>query len=149
MAGVKTYDPKNVQVILGGTPASGFTDGTFISVAPDEDLYTKTIGADGEASRARSNNKSATVTLTLKQTSSTNDVLSTFVAADQVSDSGVFPLMIKEIGSGRTLVFAQAAWVQRFPDLAYSKEVEDREWVIAVGQMDIFIGGNSFSGAAS
>lgn len=145
--GVKTYDPNNVQVIMGGVPITGFADGTFISVAFDEDLYTKTVGADGEVSRAKSNNQSATVALTLKQTSGSNDELSAFYQADQVSDSGVVPLMIKEIGSGRTLVFAQAAWVQKLPDVAYSKEVEDRNWTIATAQLKTFIGGNAPSGS--
>lgn len=145
--GVKTYDPNNVQIILGGAPMSGFADGTFVSVASDENLYNKTVGADGEVSRARLNNKSATITLTLKQTSSSNDVLSNYAALDQASDSGVFPLMIKEIGSGRTLLFTQAAWVEKFPDTAYSKDVEDREWTIATSQMNTFIGGNALSGS--
>ncbi len=147
MGGVKTYDPNNVQIILGGAPMSGFADGTFVSVSSDENLYNKTVGADGEVSRSRQNNKTATIALTLKQTSSSNDILSGFAALDEASDGGVFPLMIKEIGSGRTLLFTQAAWVEKHPDTAYSKDVEDREWTIATSQMKTFIGGNSLSGS--
>lgn len=147
MSGVKTYDPRNVQIICGGVPISGFADGTFVSVASDEDLYNKTVGADGEVSRARSNNRAATVTLTLKQTSQSNDVLSAFAAADAASNGGVFPLMIKEIGTGSTLVFAQAAWIQAYPNVDYSKDIEDRAWVLACGTLDRFVGGNSNSGS--
>lgn len=147
MDGVKTYDPNDVQIIMGGVPITGFADGTFINIAHDEDAYTKTVGADGEVSRARSNNRSATVTLTLKQTSASNDALSGFYAADELSNAGVVPLMVKEIGSGRTLVFAQAAWVQKVPDVGYSKDVEDRAWTIATAQLKTFVGGNASSGA--
>lgn len=146
---VRTYDPRNVQIILGGIPLSGFADGTFISVSQDEDRYTKTVGADGETSRARSNNKTATATITLKQTSQSNDVLSGLVLADDASNGGVVPLMIKENGTGATLVFAQAAWVQALPEVTYSKTVEDREWTIATSRCDIFVGGNSPSGSAA
>jgi len=145
MSGVRTYDPRNVQIILGGNPISGFADGTFVTVTPDENLYTKTVGADGEVSRARSNNRSATVTLTLKQTSQSNNILSALAQADNLNNGGVVPFMLKEIGSGATLVFAQAAWVEDFPDAEYSKEVSDRAWTIALAQTDMFIGGNSFS----
>lgn len=148
MTAVKTYDPHNVQIIMGGFAISGFADGTFISVAYDEDAYNKTVGADGEVSRARSNNQCATVTLTLKQTSNSNDDLSALFEFDKVNDAGIVPLMVKEIGSGRTLMFTQAAWVQRAPDVNYSKDVEDRAWTVATGQISTFIGGNAPSGSA-
>lgn len=141
--GVKTYDPSNVQIIIGGHAAKGFADGTFISLAFDEDQFTKNVGADGEVSRTKTNNESGTATLTLKQTSDTNDVLSGLALADKVSNSGVVPLMIKEIGSGKTLVFTQAAWVQKIPDITYSKGIEVRAWTIATAQLDVFVGGNT------
>jgi hypothetical protein len=146
MDGVKTYDPNNVQIIMGGFPITGYADGSFIEVAYDEDLYSKTVGADGEVSRAKMNNRSATVTITLKQTSATNDELSALYAADQANNAGVVPLFIKEQGTGRTLVFAQAAWVQKLPNLNYSKDVEDRVWTVATAQLKSFIGGNTADG---
>lgn len=149
MSGVRTYDPKNVQIIVGGTPMTGFADGTFLNVASDENLYNKTTGADGEVSRSRSNNRSATATITLKQTSQANNILSALAAADNASNSGVFPFMVKEIGSGETLIFAQAAWIEKLPDAEYSKDVSDRVWMIALGQTQTFIGGNSFSGVGA
>ena len=114
-----------------------------------QDAYTKTVGADGEVSRARSNNRSATISITLKQTSGSNDVLSGFYADDEADNSGIVPMMIKEIGSGRTLIFTQAAWVQKLPDAGYSKDIEDRDWTIATAQLKSFIGGNSESGAST
>lgn len=141
--GVYTYDPSEVQIIMGGAPMTGFADGTFISISFDEDQYTKTVGADGEVSRSKSNNNTATITLTLKQTSASNDVLSALHLADQLSNGGVVPFMLKELGSGRTLCFAQAVWVQKLADVAYSKDVEDRSWILATGQMQVFVGGNA------
>lgn len=143
---VKTYDPKNVQIIIGGVPMSGLADGTFLTVAFDEPQFSKTVGADGEVSRAKSNNYSATATLTLKQTSASNDVLSGFATADRETNAGVVPMMVKEIGSGRTLLFAEAAWVEQFPDVVYSKEVEDREWTLALANVTPFVGGNFVAG---
>ena len=139
----KTVDPNDVQIICGGNIASGYADGTFISISNDEELYSKSVGADGEVSRARMNNTSGTVTLTLQQTSPFNAVLSAFYAADKAGNNGVFPFMMKEAGTGTTLIFSQSAWVQDLPDVNYSKSVETREWTIALGKTDWFIGGNN------
>jgi len=147
MTGVKTYDPNNVQLILGGVGISGYADGTFINLTYDEDLYNKTVGADGEVSRSKTTNRSATLTITLKQTSSSNDALSALYQLDESEDGGVVPMMIKEIGTGTTLVFTQAAWVQKLPDLNFSKDIEDRQWTIATSQLESYIGGNLLSGS--
>lgn len=147
--GVKTYDPSDVQIILGTTPISGFADGTFISVSMDENQFTKTVGADGNVSRSKSNNRTGTATLTLQQTSQSNDFLSALQAADELANGGAVPMMIKEIGSGSTLVFTQAAWIEKLPDVSYSKDIEDRSWTIATAQLQTFIGGNSTNSAGA
>lgn len=146
MSGLKTYDPSNVQIIMGGHAVTGYADGTFIDISPDEQRYNKTTGADGETSRSRTNNRAKTVTITLKQTSVSNDFFSGLAAADDLNNAGAVPFAIKEIGTGRTLGFAQAAWIENDPNLTYSKDVEDRAWTIATSGMDLLIGGNSNDG---
>lgn len=140
--GVKTYDASQVQVILGAVPLVGAADGQFCNVTWDEDDYGKTTGADGEVSRHRMNNDSSTVTLTLLQTSDTNDLLMGYALADRTNNSGVFSLMIKDM-NGRSLFVTDSAWVQRKPDMTFSKETETREWTIATGRATVFIGGNA------
>lgn len=140
--GIKTYDPKEVQVILGGVPMSGLPDGTAVSLEWDDDAFTKTVGIDGEVSRSKNNNKCATLKFTLAQTSKSNDILSAFAIADEASNSGVAPFMLKETGSGSTLVAAEAAWIQGWPTVVYAKGIEGREWTIALAQCGRFVGGN-------
>lgn len=137
---VRTYDAREVQVNCGGNPASGYADGEFIVVRRDAPLYNKTTGADGEVSRSR-NESAGSVTLTLKQTSPFNDILSAFALADKVNNSGVFPFMLKDL-NGTTLVFSESAWIESFPDVNLGKEVSDRQWTIALGKTEWFIGGN-------
>jgi len=145
MPGVRTYDPREVQIIIGGAIISAYADGTFVEVEPQDDSYSRTTGADGEESRARSNNRGGTMTLTIKQTSPSNDVLTAFWLADQASNAGVFPVMLKEAGSGSTLISAQSAWIERLPNVVYSKEIEGREWKIALADINWFVGGNTQS----
>lgn len=141
MAGVYTYAADAVQIIAGGVPLSGLADGTFVEISRDEQAYNKVTGADGSTSRAKTANRSGSITVTLKQTSPSNDVLTGFMLADEAGDNGVIPLLVKDT-SGRTLAYASSAWVQQSPDQAFSKDIEEREWVMDCARIDMFVGGN-------
>ena len=138
---VKTYDPKQVQIIIGGQTISGFADGEFINVERDEDMFTKVSGADGEVSRAKSNNKMGTMTLTLLGTSASNDILSAFAVADELSNSGIVPIICKD-SLGTSTLFAGEGWVKKMPAYTASKEISTRAWVFDLAEVEIFIGGN-------
>lgn len=140
-AGVKTYDPKNVSVIVGGKIVSGFTDGTFITAERTEDMWNMKVGVDGIGTRAKTNNRSGKYTITLHQSSSSNDDLSAFAAADELSDTGAVPVLIKD-NSGRSLVTSATAWVKKYPNAEFAKEVSNRVWVLETDEMVIFEGGN-------
>lgn len=139
---VYTYSPEEYRISIGGQLAHGFEDGTFVEVAPDEDLYNKHTGADGRTSRARTANRSGTITLTLARTSPFNAVMSAFMLADEAADAGVFPVLIKD-GKGSTRVFSATSWIQTRPTMADSKDIEPRQWVIACSRIDLFVGGNN------
>lgn len=144
---VKTYDPKQIHVLIGGVAMGGFTDGTFVKVARDEDSFTKKVGVDGETSRVRTNNNGGTLMLTLHQTSPSNDVLSAFVEADELGNEGIVPVLIKD-GTGRTELFSALAWVKKPADATFGKDVENREWTLELTDVKVFSGGTpSFSPA--
>jgi hypothetical protein len=138
---LRTYDPKAVRIIIGGVPIGGFAAGTFLSLAMDEQAFTKETGADGETARAKSNNNGGTATITLMQTSPSNDVLAAIAQADRLLNAGVVPILIQD-GSGRTTLFSATGWVQKQPDAAFGLEIEDREWVMDLSDVDYFVGGN-------
>ena len=92
----KTYSPADVAVIYGGAIISGFANGTFITVSRDEDAFMKSVGADGEVCRSRNANRSGSITLTLLQSSASNDVMSAFAAADALSGAVPLPIQIKD-----------------------------------------------------
>lgn len=138
---VKQFDPKVFSIIVGGKIISGFADGTFVKVTRDENAFAKKVGVDGEGARAKSANRGGTVEITLMQTSASNDDLSGFAIADEISGTGVVPVLVKD-GSGRTVCQATTAWVQKFPDAEFGKEIGDRAWVLESDEINIFIGGN-------
>lgn len=137
---LKTYDPKKVVLAVGGVPIGGYADGTFISMERTNDAYMVQSGADGEVSRAKSNDRTGQLTITLAQTSDSNDVLSVIAQLDERANAGVVPIILKEIG-GNTVVFSGTGWVRKMPVVEYAKEISNREWILDLAESEVFIGG--------
>jgi len=136
----KTFNPKLVSVSFAGYQLSGFGD-TFISAERNTDAFTLVKGADGETSRVASADRSGKVTITLKQSSLSNDILSGLAALDELSGLGTGSLLIKDI-AGTTLLEAQEAWISKLPSVTMGKEGSEREWVIECGELLMLVGGN-------
>ncbi len=138
---VLTYDPKKVTLILGAKIISGFGDGTMITAERNEQAYMLKVGSSGEGTRAKNANKSGKVTVTLMQSSPSNDDISAIAAADELTGAGVVPLLLKD-ASGRTIISALSSWVQKYSNSEFAKEVTTRQWVIETDELLVFVGGN-------
>jgi hypothetical protein len=141
---VRTYDPKAVTVVVGGFPISGFADGSFVKAMRSNDAFTKTVGADGDTTRVKSNDLSGEITITLDMASPSNDVLMQFAIRDEVANAGVVPVRIKDL-QGTSQYVSATGWVRKIPEAEYGKETGTREWVLDVADLDIFVGGNIVS----
>lgn len=69
-ASVTTYDPKKVNVIVGGRVITGFASDGVVTLAKSEDSVTPSVGAKGDVTYSENANESGTVSLTLMSTSS-------------------------------------------------------------------------------
>lgn len=138
--GVANYDPAAIHIIFGVIPIEGYADGTFVSVERNEDMFALTVGADGEGVRAKSNNKSGRITLTLLQSSITNTLLSAAMVADELASDGVGPFIMTD-GNGETLVSAQSCWITKPAKTEFGKEAATREWVLESDSINILNGG--------
>ncbi len=139
---VKTYDPKAVVVTFNGIPITGFTDGDFVQVAVANDAFAKKVGANGEVGRARSNDDTAEVTITLMQTSPSNKLLSDVHNLDKATGAGKGPLSIKDL-NGESVWYFPDAWIKKAPDFTRGKEIADVAWVFDTGQpSESDMGGN-------
>ncbi|NIM20432.1 MAG: DUF3277 family protein, partial [Candidatus Latescibacteria bacterium] len=116
------YNPDRVTLILGGIIIDGFADGQFVEVEMNNDAYALTVGTDGDGTRAKSNDRSGTITFNLMMSSATNDALSALHNLDLNSPGGdgVVPFLMKDL-EGRTLVTAERAWIRRFPTATYDR----------------------------
>lgn len=136
-----SYDPKQVSVIGGGKVASGFGENSLVKFGRMQDAFALKIGVDGEGTRAKSNDKSGFIEITLMNSSSFNDVLSGYSAADELSGTGVVPWFIKD-NSGRTLATCLNGWVKKMPDKEFVKAPNEITWRIETEELNMFIGGN-------
>ena len=138
---VRTYDPKQITVTFGPTIITDFAEGTFVKVARNGNAFEKQRGADGSVDRINKNALDFTVNFTLKQTSPINAVLSGVMLADQLSNSGTLPLVVKDLG-GSTLFTAAQAWIAKDPDMEFGDTLGSREWTFETGPAANLIGGN-------
>lgn len=141
---VRTYDPKQVIVTINAVPISGFSDGTFLEIDRSEPTWNTVVGADGLVTRGKTNNFTGTVTLTLKQSSPSNDVLSGLMAIDEATNAGVFPILVKDL-SGNSIYFGGRCWVTQYANSTFGKDINDRQWTLMMDEADIFVGSNSES----
>ena len=135
------YDPKKIVVTVGGAPVTGYADGTFVNFERTNDAFSMVTGADNLTTRTKRNDKSGTLTLTLQQTSPSNDLLSTFANLDETDNVGVFSLQVKD-AIGTTVVNAPAAWVRKFAPIERGNELSNTEWTIDCADSTITVGSN-------
>jgi hypothetical protein len=125
------YDPKAILMSLGAIPIDGFGDGTFVKITSDEAAFSLKVGADGEATRVRTNNNAATIEVTLMQGSLSNTLLSNLHQLDRSVPGGlgVAPFLLKDLLSAAQYV-AEQAWVEKPPDAEFALEAGTRTWMI-------------------
>jgi len=131
---VTTYDPKKVIITFGGIPLGGFVNGTFVNVTASTPRFTKVVGADGEVSRSKSADNTSEITITLMQSSLSNQYLSGLTTVDKLTGKGILPFTITDLNGG-TLKFWPQAWITTDPDLDFAAELGEREWTFHTGQV--------------
>jgi hypothetical protein len=136
----KVYDPNQLSVIFGVTPINGFAEDTMLSIDVEDPQYNVSTDIHGSATRFKVNKNLAKITITLTQSSPSNDVLSSYVEADRINNSGVFPIMIKDT-NGTSLFSSTSAYIEQVPSVEFGNESKTREWVIRATNIVKFIGG--------
>lgn len=134
-----TYDPKAMLLTFLGNLIDGYMDGTFLTVERDEDAFMLKVGADGEKARARNNNTAGKVVVTVMQSSPSNDVLSAAAADDELSGTGIGPLLLRD-SLGTTLVSCPDAYIGKVAKIERGKEIVGSEWTIICPGMNTFVG---------
>lgn len=150
VANLGSYSPEDVIVLINHPEfthqVTGFVEtGSFLSFERSVDRATLVSSVDGNHSaRVLRRNKAGTITLSLMQTSESNDILSRIGVLDEEAHSNkyLFSILIRDT-SGRTVMSASQAFLGNDPVVSFSDGVETYDWTITVAQLDKHIGGNS------
>ncbi len=138
------YDPNEMTIVVAGIPIEGgFADGAFIEVVQESDDFVEVVGADGDVTRSKSNDRRATITISLMQSAEANALLSALSTLDvnTSNGAGVGPMLIKD-NQGTTVFSAEKSWIAKGPDAAFDKTAGARAWKIRVAKLVRFDGSN-------
>jgi hypothetical protein len=138
----RQYSPSDIKFIFGGVEITGLADGTFLGLEFGSDRFMKTVGADGSVVRTRSADESAVITLTLLQSSISNDILNAFDAADFEGLTGALPMIIKD-ANGNSLYTADKCWISKRPSVEFGKELGTRAWEFTVDHVFAITGSSN------
>lgn len=137
---VNTYSPKDVILTLSGYQ---FTGWETITISRSVKGFNTIRGIRGKNTRVRNTDTSATITLSLLQSSQGNDVLSSIHEQDLAFGTGRIVLMLKD-NSGRSVFSSNEAFITGFPSSTFSGQFEYRSWEIFAQSTSTYtVGGNA------
>ena len=142
--GLKVYDANEVTVSIAGLPIeSGYDDGEFCRIEQEADDFTDKAGTDGEVTRSKTNDRRATISIMLMQSSTGNALLSGLNNIDRLAGNGagVGPLLVRD-RQGLALYAAAECWISKPPDVSFDREPTAREWTLRCASLERFDGGN-------
>ena len=143
---MRAWNIKDLAISLNAVPLSdgGYGEDEVMALEWEEDQFTAYVGADGEVSRAATNNGLATVTLIYAHTAAANDRLTALLKADIAATNGAGAGMFQARDvNGRMVVQSERAWVMAYPSVTLGKTIQTIEWKLQLADAAFgsFIGG--------
>lgn len=138
---VSTYDPGKVSVIIGAKILSGFSDDAQVTIERMSATFNESVGSDGQVTRSASRDYRGTITVTLMQSSPSNDDLTALALADELNGSGMFPVIVRD-ASGRTVCTGANCWLTQVSNVELGRSITNRTWTIRVATLVMNVGGN-------
>ncbi len=137
---VNTYSPKDVILTISGYQFTGWDS---ITISRSVKGFNTIRGIRGKNTRVRNTDTSATVAISLLQSSQGNDVLSDIHQQDLNFGTGRLTLMLKD-NSGRSVFSSNEAFIPSFPTASFSGQFEYRNWEIFAQTTTTYtVGGNA------
>ena len=141
MSDPKVYDSNLVNVTLAERPiTSGRASGEFVSTDFVSEAFTESVGADGEVTISRTNDKRGEITLKVTQTSSAHLLLTQLYALQQSTPgAALMDFELRDINGG-LLESAAKCYFKKAPPSAYGAQAGDREWKLGCAELKREVG---------
>lgn len=143
-----TFAPNDVIVTITQSSTgiahqiSGYSEDSIVNIEWTSPRYSLYTGADNTGTRVFNASNSAALTISLQQTSASNDVLSQLFDNDGRNSDGLFAVQVKD-ASGRSLYFSDQSYIGVRPNAGFSNSMMTRDWVIQAFDLVGYAGGNS------
>lgn len=124
---MKRYNPKAVQLIVGGRVITGYAEGTFLNATKLEDNLVEHIGSQGEVAFSVNGNNAGEVTCTLMSMSPSIRYLNELANSTQIVDCYIVD---SNENGGR--YGGSEAVVRKSADREWSNEITTVEFTIFV-----------------
>jgi len=126
-----SHNINDFAISFGGALMSGFGNDIAANVEFPNQRWTTEQGCDGESTRMRNNGDLfATVTITLKSSSDSNNKMLLQSEIDRLTGGGVFPLTIIHNKGGEKYTAAGAS-ITKQPAAQIGATETEREWSIS------------------
>ena len=139
---LSNIDPAGNINVVDGQPLSGYIKGVFTSIVFNSDAFTPEKGSDGEDNRFLANDFSAVATITLMQSSDSNDYLSDLHNEDLSTAKKIFTFTHKD-SNGSTLLESSRCYILKFADVTIGNTSQGRAWRIHCPNLKGKVGGNT------
>lgn len=137
---VNTYSPKDVILTISGYQLTGWQS---ITINRTVKGFTVVRGIRGKNTRVKNVDTSATINISLLQTSQGNDVLSYIHDLDLDEGTARIVLTLKD-KSGRSVFSSNEAYITGYPTATFSGQFEYRNWEIFAQTTSTYtVGGNA------
>jgi len=138
---IKTYDPAAISMSVANIIVSGFEPGTFITLTRNTNNFVTTLGPDGkELIRTKRNDRSAMLTLTLRQSSDSNLSLANLAEQDEKNADGLVEIGISDAteGAGASAIeFSGTGWVEKPSDASFAETPQPRAWIFRLAEVSM------------
>lgn len=134
MLPVYTYSPEEVDLIVSGYRITGWNS---IAVSRTSAGFTHIAGIDGKNTRIRNKDTGATIFIDVVRTSPVNTVFSEIHRKDLIYGTGRLEVMLKD-KQGGSVFSSIEAYIDRYPDDAFTTEMNNRRWSITCQSTDVW-----------
>jgi hypothetical protein len=138
------YDPAEVIITIVAPPIvipqlQGLTASTFIRARRAAPRYQIRPGID-DLSRRRSRRRDGLIEFVLDDVAPHNTLLAAMHAADDVAQSGIAGILVRDRKKWGDVVVATQAWITGPPDYEKGAESGTVTWAFECGDIEIFHG---------
>ena len=137
---INTYSPKDVILSIGGYQLTGWQS---INITRSAKSFQVIKGIRGKNTRVPNKDTSATITISLLQSSASNEVMSWILDSDVSEGTGRIALTLKD-KSGSSVFSSVEAYITGYPTASFTGQFEYRQWELFCQTTSTYtIGGNN------